>query len=199
MPGTSSIPAWYSLEKTKMDAAVAAGFDMMGVGGEVMVLAVLQDEPSVGLEQLLLKDQIGQGRQLLQGIRRIGIDEIETDMTGMQEPEHIAAHDTQIMNTELPAGLDDEILLGMRQLHRRHLTRTATDKLQSDTTRTGKQIEHVHPLEVHAVLEQVEQALLGEVGGRPRGDIFRGRQSPPPILSTDDPHHSQLPALLFGA
>ena len=171
-----------------MDAAVAAGFDMMGMLGEVMVLAVLQDEPSVGLEQLLLEDQIGQGRQLLQGIRRIGIDEIETDMTGVQEPEHIAAHDTQIMNTELPAGLDDEILLGMCQFDRRHLTRTTTDKLQSDTTRAGKQIEHVHPLEIHPVLQQIEQALLSEVGGRPRGDIFRGRQSPPPVFSTYDSH-----------
>ena len=68
-----------------------------------------------------------------------------------------------------------------------------------DAACSGKQVQHVNPLQIHTVVEQIEQTLLGKVRRGPCGDIFRGRQSPPPIYAGDDSHYSQLPALLFGA
>jgi hypothetical protein len=120
-------------------------------------------------------------------------------MACIEEFEYIAPYHTQIANPELPTAADDPVLLHMRYLYCRDRTGTAADTLDTDTSRTGKQIQHINPLKVHPVIEQIEQALLGKVRCGPCGYIFRGRQPPPPVYTTNNPHYSQLPALLFGA
>ncbi len=137
-----------------MDAAVAAGFYVAGMEREIAVLAMLQHKPAALLQAG--QHQVGQLLQTIQGIGWVRIDEVITDPARIQIAEHIAPDEREIADAQLLAGLDDEVLLGMRQLNSRHLACTTTDKLQSDTTRTGKEIEHVDALKLHAVLQQVE-------------------------------------------
>ena len=83
-----------------MDTAVCAGLDVTGMGGEVRVLAMFNDQPAFGFQKRGRvcevrdrgrewevrardcrryrpgEDEVGQSRKLLQGIRRIGKDEV---------------------------------------------------------------------------------------------------------------------------
>ena len=147
-----------------MDAAVAAGFYVAGVEREIAVLAMLQHKPAAFFQAG--QHQVGQLLQTIQGIGWVSIDEVITDPARIHEvitdpariqiAEHIAPDEREIADAQLLASLDDEVLLGMRQLNSRHLACTTTDKLQSDTARTSKEIEHVNALKLHAVLQQVE-------------------------------------------
>ena len=74
-----------------MDTAVCAGLNVTGMGGEVRVLAMLNDQPAFGFQKRGRvcevrardcrrcrpgEDEVGQSRKLLQCIRRIGKDEV---------------------------------------------------------------------------------------------------------------------------
>ena len=49
----------------------------VGMLGEIMLLAMLEDKDSFRLEERLLEDEVGNLGQLLQGIGRVGKNEVE--------------------------------------------------------------------------------------------------------------------------
>ena len=177
------------MEETEIDTAVTACLDMPRVAGEIGILSVLNYQPSVFFENSLnSQNNVRQSRELLQGIRWVGKDQVVLGVAGIEELKYIASYHAQVVNTELTAATDDPILLHVRDLNGGYRTSTTAHALDTDTSRACKQIEHVNALKVHAVIEQIEKALFGEVGCWPRGYIFRGRQSPPPICSANNPH-----------
>ena len=48
-----------------------------GMGGEVVLLAVLEDEDAFGSEDFLLENEVGNLRQFLQCVGRVGKDEVK--------------------------------------------------------------------------------------------------------------------------
>ena len=68
------------MEETEMDVAVGARLHVARMGSEIGVLAVLNHQPSFGFEDVLLEDEIRQGRELLKRIWRICKDEIVLNM-----------------------------------------------------------------------------------------------------------------------
>ena len=65
------------LKDCEVDTAVGAVLDEMGMGGEVMVLAMLEYEDTVGGKDALGEDHVGNLRQLLQGVWRVGEDKVK--------------------------------------------------------------------------------------------------------------------------
>jgi len=173
-----------------MYAAVLACLHVTRVVSEIRVFAVLNDQPAVFFQHTGVKNDVGQGRKLLQRIGRVGKDEVVFGVARTQELEHVTANERQIADSECLAATDDPVLLYVRQFDGRYTAGAATDTLDTDASCAGKQIEHIDALKIHPVVEQVEQALLGKVSRGPCGDIFRGRQSPPPICSGDNTHLS---------
>ena len=57
-----------------MYATVDALFHKVGMGREIVLLAMLQDEESPFTQHVLFKNQVGQCRQLGQFVRRVGKD-----------------------------------------------------------------------------------------------------------------------------
>ena len=51
--------------------------DEMRMGGEVVILAMLEDEDAIRGEDALVEDKVGDLRQLLESIGRVGKDEVE--------------------------------------------------------------------------------------------------------------------------
>ena len=51
--------------------------DKAGMGGEVVVLAMFEDEDAFGSEDVLLEYEVGYLWQFLQRIGRVGEDEVE--------------------------------------------------------------------------------------------------------------------------
>lgn len=68
-------------------------FHEVRIVGEVIVLAVLEDEDAVVLQQSAFENEAGDGRQFLQGIGRIGEDEIILLLAGLDIAEYIAPDD----------------------------------------------------------------------------------------------------------
>ena len=71
-------------KQREIHAAILTMLHKVGMLREIIVLAVLEDEDAVCFQQVLLEDKTGNGRQLLQGIGRIGKDEIELLMAGKE-------------------------------------------------------------------------------------------------------------------
>lgn len=63
-------------EQGEVDAAIGAVLHEVGMLGEVVVLAVLKHKDAVGLQKTLLHDKVGNLRQLLQGVGRVGKDKV---------------------------------------------------------------------------------------------------------------------------
>ena len=64
-------------EYAEIDTAIGAVLNEPGMGGEVVVLAVLEDEDAFGGEDVLLEDEVGYLRQFLEGVGRVGEDEVK--------------------------------------------------------------------------------------------------------------------------
>lgn len=171
-----------------MYVSVGSVLDEAGVCAEVVVFAMLEDEESVSAEQLVLEDAVGQGRQRGQGVGRVGKDEVVLQRSCIDEAEDVAADEAEVVDAELPACGYDEVLLCMSELDACDLSCSSADALYTDAARSGKEVQNVAALDVDAVGEEVEEALLGKVGSRPRGDISRGHQSAPPICTGNDTH-----------
>ena len=78
------------LEEGEVDAAVLAMLHEVGMLREVVVLAVLEDEDAVLLQESLFENKVGNGGQFLQGVWRVGKDEVELQFAGFEEAEDIA-------------------------------------------------------------------------------------------------------------
>ena len=61
----------------EVNAAVGAVLDEAGMLGEVVGLAVLEDEEAVGLEEVPAEDDVGEFGDLRQDVWRVGKDEVE--------------------------------------------------------------------------------------------------------------------------
>ena len=64
-------------EYAEIDTAIGAVLNEPGMGGEVVVLAVLEDEDAFGGKEFLLEDKVGYLRQFLQCVGRVGKDEVK--------------------------------------------------------------------------------------------------------------------------
>ena len=79
-----------SFKQREINAAIASVLHKMGVRREVVVLAMLENEESIGRKEVLREDEIGNGWQFGEGIRRISKDEIELLMTALYKSEDVA-------------------------------------------------------------------------------------------------------------
>ena len=86
-----------------------------------MVFAVLKDKETFFLEQILLKDQVGNRRQFLQGVWRVGEDKIELLFARLDKSEHISTQrDTGGRVQLLQAVLDKTVMISV-EFHANYL------------------------------------------------------------------------------
>lgn len=136
-----------------------------GMGGEVVVLAVLEDEDAVGLEQAVLEHEVGNGGQLGQCVGRVGEDEVELLVARLEEAEHVAAHEYVVARVELLHALGDEGSVVAVFLHAHHLLAAAREQFERYAARSGEEVEGGGTVEVDVAVEHVEDVLLRKVGG----------------------------------
>ena len=65
------------------------------------MLSMLEDEEPIRRKKVLREDEIGNGWQLWEGIRRISKDEIELLMTALYESEDVALDQYMFIGTYL--------------------------------------------------------------------------------------------------
>ena len=182
----------------------------MGVQGEIVVLAMFEDKDAVGLEQFALNDEVGQGLNFLQGVGRIGKDEVELLMAGLDEAEHIAADCYHIRDSppvirsgrtaalsggggpsaELFQAVLNEAVVVAVELDADDATTATREQFEGDATRAGEEVEGLGTVEVDVLNEHVEDVLLGEVGSGPRLERARNVEMTALVFSSNDSHTS---------
>ena len=61
-----------------------------GMNGKIMVLAMLEDENTIGYQYVLSENHVGNLWQFLEGVGRVGKDEIKLLAARFNEAEYIA-------------------------------------------------------------------------------------------------------------
>ena len=114
---------------------------------------MLYYQPAVVLENLLTEDEVGQGRQLFQGIWRVCKNQVVPGAASRYILEYIAANDAQIADAELLAARNNPILLHMGYLYRRHFACSTADALDAYATGAGKEVQHIDSLKVQPIVQ----------------------------------------------
>ena len=139
------------LEDGEVDASVGSVLDETGRLAEVVLLAMLEDEDAVGLQQAALQHEVGNPGQRFQRVGRVGEDEVELLVAALDEPEALA----------------DETGMVAVGLYADHLAASSRQKFQADAARAGEEVERMGALEVEIARHDVEDVLFGKVGGGP--------------------------------
>jgi len=137
-----------------------------GYGAEVVLLAMLEDQETAGLEHLLFEDEAGDGRQFGESIGWVGEDEVELLLAGADEAEDVAAdEDVVAVGRYLLHTLADERGVVAVCLHAYHRRAAARQHLERYAARACKEVESVGTVKVDVSADDVEDVLFGEVGG----------------------------------
>ena len=104
-------------KQTEVDAAVVAMVDEMRMRLESVVLAMLQDKNAVGSQQLMLEDDVGQGRELFKRIGRIGKDKGKLLVARLEKAEGITTDEQVVVSTDLFHALGNEAGVVAVSLH----------------------------------------------------------------------------------
>ncbi len=159
-----------------------------GLLGEVVVFAVLEDKDAVGLQQVVAEDEAREGCEVLEGVGRVGEDEVELLMTFLQETEHVATDEDVVCRADLLHALGDEGGVVAISLHTDDGCTAAGEHLKRDAAGTGEEVEGGGVVEVDIAIEDIEDVLLGEVGGRTCLESSWYVEVPTFILSGYDSH-----------
>ncbi len=139
----------------------------VGVAGEVVVFAMFEDEDALGLEQALLEDEPRNPGQLLQGIGRIGKDEVELLFARLDETEGIATKGDAGLRVEFLQAVGDETVVVAIQFDTEYMGTAARHQFEGDAARAREEVEGRGSFKVHITRQDIEDVLLGKVGGGP--------------------------------
>lgn len=104
-------------EDTEVDTPVASVLQKMRVGREVVVLAMLEDEDALWLQQSTIYHQVGHGGQFWQRIGWIGKNQVKRLVTRLDKAEHIATDEDMVLGAYLFDTLLDEACMISVFLH----------------------------------------------------------------------------------
>ena len=131
--------------------------------GEVVILAVLKHKDAIVLQEALLEDQRGDGGQFLQGIGRVGKDEVELLLARFDKAEHVATDGHTHLGVELLQTLLDEAVVVAILFDADHMTAAARYQFERDAACTREEVEGCGIFKVDVLHQHVEDVLLGEV------------------------------------
>ena len=101
-PGVSIRILLYRLEKAEMDAAVDLFLDESRVVLERMLIAVLQNQISLGIDQAGIQNLVRNRFQTFERVRRIGEHDVELLLADRNEIEDVVVHRSQVLQPQLP-------------------------------------------------------------------------------------------------
>ena len=88
------------LKESKIDIAIFPVLLEMGMIREIIGFGVLKHKKSALLKHIMLENVIGNRSQLLELIRWVRVNKIESGRTTGYKPKHISSDYLQVMNTE---------------------------------------------------------------------------------------------------
>ena len=159
---------------------------------------MLEDEESARTQHSLAEDELRNGRQRGQSVRRVGKDEVVLLLARLDEAEHIATDKDVVLGVELRHALADERSMVAIHLHADHRSTTARKQLERYTSSAGKEIECLRTLHVHVAVDHVEDILFGEVRSRTSLERARNIEVAPLIFSCYYAHNVMVLRWCYG-
>ena len=160
----------------------------VGIAGEIVVLAMFEHEDTIGLQQSLLKDKTGNLGQFLQGIGRIGKDEIKLLFARLDETEHVATKWNAGLGIEFLQTVGDETVVVAIHLNADDMGAATRYQFEGDAARTREEVEGSDVLKVHIARQNIENILLGKVGSGPGLERARHIKPSSLVFTRNNPH-----------
>ena len=113
----------------------------VGIAREVVVLAMLEHEDTILLQQSFLEYHAGYGGQFLQGVGRVGKDEVEGLFARLDKSEHVAPQGQTGVGVQLLQTLLYETVVVAIQFYADDLGTTTRKQFEGDAACAGEQVE----------------------------------------------------------
>ena len=154
-----------------------------------MGLAMLQDQQSLLTQQTMVEDDVGNVREVLQLVGRIGKDDVELLMTTAQVLEDVAADGQSGLIAQLVQEPLDETIVQAVLLDADDAAAPTREQFKRDAARTGKEVQGHGPLvPIDIAVEHIKKILLGKVRGRTGLEGAWHIEMTALVFSCDDSH-----------
>ena len=160
----------------------------VGMLREVVILAMFENEYPVFLQYTFLEDKVRDGWKFLKGVWRVGKDEVELLLTGLNKLKHIASERCGCLSSEFLKTLLDETVMVSIHLHANHSAASSGKKLQGDAASAGEKVEGCGFFEIYILVKNIEDVLFGKVGSRPRLESAWNVEMSALVYSCNDAH-----------
>ena len=168
-----------------MDAPVFSQLTKSRVITECIVLSVLQDEPALIHQNTGLKNPVGYLLNDLHFIGWICKNNIITSRATRNIFHGIAAVQPDIVHAQFFYGAMKEPCGFVICFHHIYLSGAAGGKFKTHAPGSGKKVQHCKSGKLKGIIEYIEQALTGEIGGWPGPERGGNRDTPPLVFSAD--------------
>lgn len=129
--------------------------------GEIVLLTVFQHEVPI-----FFKQRKGFGGYLvdaLQRVGRVGKDEVEPALAGLQKPEGIALDEGVVVNAQFSDTLAYEGSMVAVKLYADHLAASSGKQLKGYAPRAAEEVEGLDAVKVDVALKNIKNVLLSKV------------------------------------
>lgn len=189
-------------------------FPEAGMTGEVVLLAVFEDEDTVRRKQSRLQDKLRDVGEVRQGVGGVGEDEVESPLVPvglfkcgraafkvrlllrsvqvlsgfLQVAEHVAADELVVGDAEFAHAFADEAGVVAVGLYADHLFAASRQQFERDAACACKEVEGTCAFKVDVCVEDIEDVLLRKVGGGTCLEGVRDVETATFVDACDDAH-----------
>lgn len=166
-------------------------FPEAGMTGEVVLLAVFEDEDTARRKQSRLQDELWDIGEVRQGVGRVGEDEVESPLVPiglfkcgragfnvqlllcsvqvlsgfLQVAEYVTADELVVGDAEFAHAFADEAGVVAVGLYADHLFAASRQQFERDAACASKEVEGTCAFKVDVCVEDIKDVLFRKVGG----------------------------------
>ena len=149
---------------------------------------MFEDEYSLRAQQSAAEHLFDDPFAALQIVGSVGKNDVELLGATLQIEKNIRLDRIEAFDAELGGRLPDEIVVHRIDLHRCDAPGAAGCEFVADRSRAGKKVEYVAFLEIHQVVQHVEQILFGEIRCWTRPQVAGRVDGPALVFAAYDSH-----------
>ena len=134
-----------------------------GMNGKIIIFAMLEDEYTIGCQYVLSENHVGNLWQFLEGVGRVGKDEIKLLSARLDESEYIATDRGAYIGAELLKALGYESMVVAVSLYTHYACTTSRHEFEGYAACAREEVEGIYTVKVDIAIEHIEDILLGKV------------------------------------
>ena len=155
------------LKKAKMHMAVFSRFEVMRFVIQFGFRPMLNDEQAFRFQPVVGKYQLVDLRNRFKLVGRVGKHEVDSGIGLFQVFEDIGPVRADHGQLQAFSHVPDEVDAGRMLVDGIHTGGPAGGKFKRDVAGARKQVEHREVFEIYFIVQDIEQAFLGKIRGRP--------------------------------